>query len=119
MRRARCSGVAGEAGAWRYVALGTNGLSDMGRAPPAAGSPESRAEALFARAVRWLTRNESPTGEGLNVVVAHLADSYYFRHDAGTRSFFTRNFSGATAQRRRRLRERQPAGLPRLRQTSS
>ncbi len=45
--------------------------------------------------MRWLTRNESPTGAGLRVVVAHLADSFYFRHDAGTRSFFTRNFSAA------------------------
>ena len=89
-------GLAAEVGPWRYVALGTNGLSDMGRAAPAAGSPESRAEALFTRAVRWLTRNESPTGAGLRVVTAHLADSFYFRHDAGTRAFFTRNLPGAT-----------------------
>lgn len=87
---------AAEVGAWRYVALGTNGLSDMGRAMPAAGTPASRMETLFARMVRWLTRNESPTGAGLRVVTAHLADSYYFRHDTGTRAFFTRNFAGAT-----------------------
>ncbi len=87
---------AAEVGAWRYVALGTNGLSDMGRAAPATGTPAARMETLFVRMVRWLTHNESPTGAGLRVVTAHLADSYYFRHDTGTRAFFTRNLSGAT-----------------------
>ncbi len=89
-------GFAGETGAWRYIALGTNGLSDMGRAMPAAGTPAARMETLFARMVRWLSRNESPTGAGLRVITAHLADSYYFRHDAGTRAFFARNFPAAT-----------------------
>ncbi|MFO0606874.1 MAG: ImpA family metalloprotease [Polyangiales bacterium] len=88
-------GVAAEAGAWRYAAFGTNGLSDFGRTPPAAGSPEARMESLFVRTVRWLTRNEAADGAGLNVVVAHLADSFYFRHDAGTRAFFTRNLPAA------------------------
>ena len=89
-------GLAAEVGAWRYVALGTNGPSDFGRTPPMADSAGARMEQVFVRAVRWLTRNESPTGAGLRVVTAHLADSYYFRHDAGTRAFFARNLPGAT-----------------------
>jgi hypothetical protein len=89
-------GLAGQLGAMRYVALGTNGPSDLGNMAPAAGSAEARTEQLFVRAVRWLTNNTDAGGAGLRVVTAHLADSFYFRHDRGTRAFFARNLPGAT-----------------------
>jgi hypothetical protein len=87
--------IAGTVGAWRYLALGTNGPSNFGNTAPAAGSAEARMEQVFVRAIRWLTGNNAADGAGLKVVTAHLADSFYFRHDRGTRGFFTRHFSAA------------------------
>ncbi len=89
-------GLAGQRGAMRYVALGTNGPSNLGTAAPAAGTPEARTEQVFVRMVRWLTGNADARGAGLRVVTAHLADTFYFRHDTGTRAFFTRNLPDAT-----------------------
>lgn len=89
-------GIAGTAGGWRYLALGTNGLANFGDMAPSAGTGEARMEQVFVRAVQWLTDSRAAMGAGVKVVTAHLADSFYFRHDRGTRAFFTRNFPAAT-----------------------
>lgn len=80
----------------RYAALASNPLSDLARTPPAPGSAEERMIRFDERLVRWLVGDPQATLAGERVVLAHLADSYWFRHDEGTPAFFASSFPSAT-----------------------
>lgn len=80
----------------RYAALGANALADLENSVPAADTPEERMVRFDERLVRWLVGDASATLAGKHIVLAHLADSYWSRHDAATAAFFAHSFPDAT-----------------------
>lgn len=89
-------GVAGEHDGFRYALLGNDPLSDLALKPPAAGSGGARMDELDLRLVKWLLGKEPGDGAGTKIVLAHLADDYWFPHDAGTAKFFSTKLPAAT-----------------------
>jgi hypothetical protein len=80
--------IAADTGAYRYALLGANAPSDLARSPPPAGSDAAAMETFVLRLVEWLTGKPPGDGAGVKVVLAHLADTYWFKHDEGTAKFF-------------------------------
>ena len=80
--------LAADTGSFRYALLGANAPSDLAHAPPAPGSAGARMKDFVLRLVKWLTKKDPGTGAGMKIVLAHLADGYWFKHDEGTALFF-------------------------------
>jgi hypothetical protein len=88
--------LAADTGSFRYALLGANAPSDLAHAPPAPGSAGARMKDFVLRLVTWLTKKDPGTGAGMKIVLAHLADGYWFKHDEGTALFFASELPGAT-----------------------
>jgi hypothetical protein len=81
-------GLGADTGTWKYALLGANAPSDLALSPPAPGSAAARMDDFVVRLLGWLTGKDPGDGAGMKVVLAHLADTYWFRHDTGTAQFF-------------------------------
>lgn len=89
-------GVAGDTGTSKYVLLGANVPSDLAQNPPAAGSDAAKMESVVLRLIQWLTGKDPGDGTGMNIVLAQLADTFWFDHDKNTAAFFSAKFPKAT-----------------------
>lgn len=89
-------GLAGERKGARYAMLANDPLSDLTQKPPAAGSAAAKMDAFDERLVKWLLGRDPGDGAGLKIVLAHLAETYWFPHDTHTPKFFASKLPGAT-----------------------
>lgn len=67
--------LAADTGTFRYALLGANVPSDLALSPPAPGGAGERMSGFVARLIRWLTNPSAGDGTGMNIVLAHLADT--------------------------------------------
>ncbi|MFO0755398.1 MAG: ImpA family metalloprotease [Byssovorax sp.] len=85
-----------EIGGFRYALLGANALSDLALDPPSPGTPRARMKDFARRLIAWLLGKDPGSGAGQKIVLAQLADSYWFKHDEGTAEFFATELPGAS-----------------------
>lgn len=89
-------GIVGVNDTARYAVMGGNPLHDLARTTESGGSGNAQLSAFLKSQLEWLTqRNNLETGS-FKVVIAHQSDSYWFRHDATTRKWFTTFYPNAT-----------------------
>ncbi len=81
-------GIAADTGMVKYALLGANAPSDLAKNPPAPGSDAAKMETFTLRLIQWLTGKDPGDGTGMKIVLAQLADTYWFDHDKGTAKFF-------------------------------
>ncbi len=88
--------VAGILDGHRYGALGANPFHDLKRTTQPGGTGNTKLQAFLESLSGWLAqRNDLKTG-AFNVVIAHMPDSYWFKHDATTHQWFKDTFPNAT-----------------------
>ncbi|HRI66428.1 MAG TPA: hypothetical protein PK156_19400, partial [Polyangium sp.] len=81
-------GIAADTGTSKYVLLGANPFSDLVKSPPMPGSNAAKMETVVMRLMQWLTGKDPGDGTGMKIVLAQLADTYWFDHDKFTANFF-------------------------------
>ena len=89
--------VAGFTGEARFAALGANPFHDLTRTTEPGGSGNEELDSYLKNLIAWLTQQTDPASNAdLNIVIAHQADSYWFRHDATTHDWFGTAYPLAT-----------------------
>ena len=80
----------------RYVAMGSNVLHDLAHTNQPAGSANEQMQLLMENTIAWLTDKSNFKNEASNIVIAHQADSYYFRHDPTTQDWVKNTYPQAS-----------------------
>mgnify|MGYP000844152287 FL=1 len=76
-------GMAGDTGAARYFVFGANPMHDLARTNEPGGSANADMGRFIENTITWLAGRDLKQGPS-KIVVAHITDTYWFRHDRTT-----------------------------------
>ena len=76
----------------RYMVIGSNPMRNSRRNPDSVGE---QMHSFLNNSIDWLTSRDANNSASLNVVIAHMDDSYYFPDETATREWLDTRFDSA------------------------
>jgi hypothetical protein len=88
--------MAGTLNGYRFGALGANPFHDLKRTTQPGGTGNAKLQEVLESLLGWLTQRNDLKTAAFNIVVAHMPDSYWFKHDATTEKWFKDTYPNAS-----------------------